>query len=102
MVVKNRLDSIKKVTDEKKQLNEIVDLDDKFTINVAQATDYREKTKAAYNRVYYISDGEMVLRINDQELQLRKGDACYVEKGTIVELEGSFNVIIVSQPVLRL
>lgn len=102
MMVKNASNSIKKITDDKKTLEEIVDLDDKLNLNVAEATDYREKTTAAYNRVYYIYDGVMDLHVNNQELQLHKGDACFVEKGTTFELVGSFSVIIVSQPVLRL
>jgi mannose-6-phosphate isomerase class I len=102
MIVKKSNVPIKKITDDKKQLNEIVDIDDKLTLNVAEVTDYREKNTASYNRVYYIYDGLMALNINNQEIELSKGDGCFVEKGTKFEMKGTFNVIIVSQPVLRL
>lgn len=102
MIVKNAVEPIKKITDEKKSLNEIVDIDDKLSLNVVEVTDHREKTTAAYNRVYYIYDGLMAISVNNQEIKLQKGDACFVQKGTKFELTGTFNVIIVSQPVLRM
>jgi mannose-6-phosphate isomerase class I len=102
MIVKKAAEPIIKITDDKKKLSEIVDLDDKLSLNVVEVTDHREKTTAAYNRVYYIYDGLMALHVNNQEIKLQKGDACFVEKGTKFELMGTFNVIIVSQPVLRM
>ncbi len=49
-----------------------------------------------------IKKSVMKLSINGQEIQLQKGDACFVEKGMIFELAGTFIVIIVSQPPLHL
>ena len=102
MVVKNSNTPIKKISDDKKSLKEIVNLDEKVSLNVAEVIDYHEKTTAAYNRIYYVSAGVMKLSINGQEIQLQKGDACFVEKGMIFELAGTFIVIIVSQPPLHL
>lgn len=101
MIAKNTQASVMKISNEKKHLSELVDLDDKLNLTVAEVADYREKTTAAYNRVYYVSEGNMSFSMNEQIIRLQKGDACYVEKGTKFELEGSFSVIIVSQPVLR-
>lgn len=93
---------IKKISDDKHALNEIVDINDKIELNVAEVVDHHEKIKTAYNRVYYIFEGVMQMLINNQEIILQKGDACFVEKGMLVELRGTFSVIIVGQPTIRL
>ncbi len=92
---------IKKISDEKQSLNEIVNIDDKVELNVAEVVDHHEKIKTAYNRIYYVFDGLMQIFINNQEILLQKGDACFVEKGMIVELQGTFSVIIVGKPEVR-
>ncbi|SRR5258708_27619148 len=102
MIVKNSGSPIQKIFDDKKSLEEIVAIDEKVSFNVTEAIDYYEQATAAYNRVYYIYDGLMKLLINGQEIQLYKGDACFVEKGMAFELKGTFKVIVVSQPVLHL
>jgi mannose-6-phosphate isomerase-like protein (cupin superfamily) len=101
-VIKNTKHPIQKISDEKKSLHELVNLDEKISLNVVEAIDYHEKTTAAFNRIYYISEGLMRLYINNQEIELQKGDACLVEKGMIFELQGTFTVIIVSHPPLQL
>ena len=92
---------IKKISEEKQSLNEIVDMKDRVLVDVAEVVDHHEKIKTAYNRVYYLFEGTMHVWINDQEIILQKGDACFVEKGMIVEIEGTFKVIIVGQPTLH-
>ena len=94
--------SFKKIAEEKKSFDEIVQLDEKISLDVADVIDHYEKIKTAYNRIYYISDGKMQININNQEIILEKGDACFVEKGMVVELKGTFTAIIVSRPTLSL
>ena len=92
--------SVKKIFDEKKSIDEIVPQDQKISLDIADVKNHYEKTKAAFNRIYYVSEGLMHLSIKNQDFELHKGDACFVEKGTIFELRGTFNVIIVSHPPL--
>jgi mannose-6-phosphate isomerase class I len=100
IVVRKSQKGIKKISDEKKQLNEIVPIDQRISLDVAEVVDHHEKTKAAYNRIYYVSDGQMQIYFNNQHINLEKGDACFVEKGMSFELKGTFSVIIVSHPPL--
>ena len=93
---------IKKISEEEQSLNQIVDMNDKVSVDVAEVVDHHEKIKTAYNRIYYVFDGMMKIWINGQEMLLQKGDACFVEKGMIVEIRGTFSVIIVGQPTLHL
>lgn len=90
--------SVRKVFDEKKSLNEIVPQDKTISLDVVEVKNHHERTKAAFNRIYYVSEGNMQLYIKNQDIELQKGDACFVEKGTIFELQGTFTVIIVSHP----
>jgi len=102
MVIRKTRTSIKKVTEDKKPLSELVKIDEKISLDVVEVNNHYEKTKAAFSRIYYISEGIMQLIINNQELLLEKGDACFVEKGMLFELKGTFTVIIVSRPTLYL
>ena len=102
MVLRKSDTGTKKITEGKKPLSEIVNIDVKVSLDVIEVKDYREKITAAYNRIYYIAAGSMELFIRDREILLQKGDACFVEKGTTLELAGTFEVIIIGQPQLRL
>lgn len=102
MVVRKSLHSAKKISNEKKDLNEIIPRDQGISLDIAEVVDHHEKTLAAYNRIYYVSEGNMQLCFNNQHIHLQKGDACFVEKGMLFELKGTFTVIIVSHPTLHL
>jgi mannose-6-phosphate isomerase-like protein (cupin superfamily) len=93
---------IKKLSEEEHSFTEIVDMNERVSVDVAEVVDHHEKIKTAYNRIYYIFEGTMRIWINNQEMVLQKGDACFVEKGMIVEIRGTFSVILVGQPILRL
>lgn len=94
--------SVKKIFEEKKSIDEIVPQDQKISLDIADVKNHYEQTKAAFNRIYYVSGGVMHVHIKNQDFELNKGDACFVEKGTIFELQGSFSVIIVSNPPLTI
>jgi len=102
MVVKKSEKLARKIFDEKKTFNEIVPHLDKVSLDIVEVKDHHEKTLAGYNRIYYVSEGEMLLQINNNIFNIQKGDVCFVEKGMRFELEGTFRVIIVSSPSLKL
>ena len=85
-----------KILIKKKKDNAIIPLNDRVSLDVANVVNHHEKTKAAYNRIYYVSGGSMKIYINNQLFILEKGDACFVEKGMIFELQGTFSIIVVS------
>lgn len=100
MVLRKSDTGTKKITDEKKPLSEIVNIDEKVSLDVIKAEDHYEKITAEYTRIYYVTAGSMQLLIREREILLQKGDACFVEKGTILELAGTFEVIIIGKPQL--
>ena len=101
IIARKSQDSVKKIFDEK-SINEIVPQDQKISLDIADVKNHYERTKAAFNRIYYVSEGLMHLHIKNQDFELHKGDACFVEKGTIFELQGTFSVFIVSHPPLSI
>src|SRR6185312_14765262 len=102
IVVKKTQKSVRKIFDEKKPLKEIIPQSDKLSLDIVEVKDHHERTIAGYNRIYYISEGQMLIQINKNSYYLQKGDACFVEKGMKFELEGTFRVIIVSSPALSI
>jgi mannose-6-phosphate isomerase class I len=91
-----------KIIIQKKKYNDIIPMNDRISLDVADVVNHYEKIKAAYNRIYYVSDGMMKIQINKQLFSLEKGDACFIEKGMIIELQGTFSVIVVSHPPLQI
>lgn len=86
----------------KKKYDEIIPFHERISLDIADVVDHYEKIKAAYNRIYYVSEGVMHVSINDELFTLGKGDGCFVEKGMILALQGTFSVIVVSHPPLVL
>jgi len=72
--------------------NEIADAVLKgFSLDFIEVEDFDQTLKAEYNIIYYVSDGEMRLLINDKNAYtLLKGDAVFVEKGMKYKLQGNF------------
>jgi mannose-6-phosphate isomerase class I len=102
MIVRKSQDIVEKYSYEKQSLDQIIAKELRISVDVADVVKHYEKIKTDYNRIYYVSDGLMQLHINNQDLLLHKGDACFIEKGMIVEIQGTFAVIIVSTPTLYL
>ena len=65
------------------------------SLDVIEVIDYSEKGKASFNRVYQIFDGVMQVIINDQEINLQKGDSIFIEKGMNFEIKGTFKAVAV-------
>jgi mannose-6-phosphate isomerase-like protein (cupin superfamily) len=67
-----------------------------FSLDIFEETDYREKGKASFNRIYEIYDGELHVIIDDQEIILQKGDSIFIGKGTSFEMRGTFKAVAVN------
>lgn len=69
-----------------------------LSLATTEATDYYEKETTPYSRIYYVLEGSMTIQVDGETLQLEVGDACYLSKGTIYEMYGTFKVVTVNQP----
>lgn len=70
---------------------------DSISVDDIEVTDYLEKGKAAFSRVYQIYEGELQLTINDEHFNLHKGDGVFIEKGTVYEMKGTYKAIAVNK-----
>jgi mannose-6-phosphate isomerase class I len=67
-----------------------------MSLDVIEVTDYVEQGKASFNRVYEIYDGIMQVVINEQHIDLQKGDSIFIEKDMNYEIKGTFKAIAIS------
>src|SRR5258708_5664122 len=102
IIAKKDQKSSHKVLVTKKKYDEIIPFHERISFDIADVSNHYEKIKAAYNRIYYVSEGVMHVCINDEIFILEKGDGCFIEKGMIFALQGTFSVIVVSHPSLVL
>lgn len=68
------------------------------SLATTEATDYYEKEACEYDRIYYVLEGELRISSDDVESTLQAGDACFIAKGTVYEMHGTFKVLTVNQP----
>ena len=83
-----------------KTANNLISKDTSPNISFAttEATDYYEKETTPYDRIYYVLDGVLNLRIDGDANDLKKGDACFISKNTTYEMQGTFKAVTVNQP----
>jgi mannose-6-phosphate isomerase-like protein (cupin superfamily) len=62
-------------------------------LKIIEEKDCNKKEIAEYNRIYYVFEGELQLAINNKENLLYSGDACFVEKGMLFEIKGTFKAL---------
>lgn len=54
------------------------------SLATTDATHYYEKEVCAYDRIYYMLEGELHINSDGQESTLHVGDACFIAKGYYV------------------
>lgn len=98
-VVRKSEASIRKIAGNKIAVNYITkDISPGVSFATAEATNYYEKETTPYNRIYFVLGGRLVLVFDNEEILLEEGDLCFIEKGTIYEMKGTFKAAIINQP----
>jgi len=98
MVVRKSDERVRTFSHKKEASDDVLyDALDNVSLDVIEVTDYSEKGKASYNRVYEVFDGEMQLIINGQQANLHKGDGVFIEKGMNYELKGTFKAVAINK-----
>lgn len=98
-IVRKSEGMVRKIADNKIATNYITkDITKYLSLATTEAKDYYEKVKTTYNRIYFVLEGELVLKFDDSDQKLHEGDTCFVEKGTNYEMLGTFKAIIINQP----
>lgn len=70
---------------------------DTLSLDDFEGTDYYEKGKASFSRIYQVYEGAMHVIINEEEIILNKGDSIFIGKGTSFEMKGTFKALAVNK-----
>jgi ethanolamine utilization protein EutQ (cupin superfamily) len=74
------------------------EISDNVSLATTKATDYAEAETTAYDRIYFVIDGELEFTYDGKTHVLGKGDACFIPRGSTYEMRGSFEVVTVNHP----
>ena len=91
--------TVRKIARNKKAYNFITKhISPKVSLARVEAKDYKDKIEIKQDFIYYVLEGKMKLKSNEDEVILNSGDACFVPKGSAYTMSGTFKSIVVSQP----
>ena len=99
-IIKKDDGKLRKISPTKVAWNYITaDITQDVSLAVTEAIDgYHEKELCEYNRIYYVLEGKLGLKIGDHPEELEQGDSIFIPKGTEYEMSGKFKAIVVNQP----
>ncbi len=98
-VVRKSEAKIREIADNKTAANYISkDICKEVSLATTKGKNYYEKEIANYNRIYFVLAGEITLQFENQEISLHAGDACFVEKGEMYTMRGTFEAVVINQP----
>lgn len=98
-VVKASEGTIRQIAENKTATNLITkEISPTISLATTEATNYYEKETCEYDRIYYVLAGELRINSDGTESTVQVGDACFIAKGTVYEMRGTFKALIVNQP----
>lgn len=63
-----------------------------------EATNFGEEETTLYNRMYYVTEGELTLVNDGKKYVMNPGDSCFIPKGTIYLMSGTFKLLVINSP----
>lgn len=98
-IIKSNEGTIHKIADNKIATNLITkEISLGVSLAVIDAKEYQEKETTLYNRIYYVVDGKLTLTFENDTHDLESGDSCFISKGTVYDMSGTFKTIVINQP----
>jgi len=98
-VVKKNDGEIRKITDNKTAINIVTkEITPPFSLAILQTTNYNEKETTAYNRIYHVTEGLLILTFDNNRQELSIGDSCYVSQGATYSMSDTFKAFVINQP----
>ena len=75
------------------------DSSENASLAVSEATNHSETTKnIRSDRVYYVLEGQLVVKKNNKEFVAKRGDVVFIPKNTEYHFEGTFKAILINSP----
>lgn len=90
---------VRQITGTYKATNFITkDVSPNVSLAVNEAVKHSETETTDYDRIYYVLDGELHIRLKDNDYTVYAGDACFISAHTTYDFSGSFKAVVVNQP----
>lgn len=74
------------------------DISPNFSLAVNKAINHKETETTVYDRIYYVLEGSLSIKMDNNAYAVNTGDACFISAGTTYDFYGSFKAIVVNQP----
>ena len=98
-VVKKSEANVRIIADNKIAIDFITkDITKEISLAIIETNKYHGKEISAYNRIYFVIEGELHLIIDKKEVSLTSGDTCFIGKHTSYEMKGTCKTIVIDQP----
>lgn len=90
---------IRKVNDGKTVANFVTkEICPNVSLAVVDNKGFYGEVTAENDRIYYMVSGKLLLDFGDEKMELNKGDACFVSRGSSYIFSGNCKVVTVDQP----
>jgi mannose-6-phosphate isomerase-like protein (cupin superfamily) len=98
-LVRNNESVVRKITNNKRAYNFITkDTSPGVSLARVEAEKFEDKIKITQNFIYYVLEGQLTLKFDNETLVLSPNDSCFVPKGSSYIMSGTFKTVVVSQP----
>ncbi|MCX6732701.1 MAG: hypothetical protein NTV98_04130 [Candidatus Roizmanbacteria bacterium] len=88
-----------KIAENKLAINLITkEISQGVSLAVIEAENYSEEENTLYDRIYFVTEGNLILTTNSNEQILGIGDSCFISKGTTYTMAGTFKLLVINQP----
>lgn len=90
----------RKISESYEVTNLIVKQDSKdISLAISKAENHSEITEnIKSDRIYYILEGELVVKTDNKKFVVQKGDSLFIPKNTKYQFEGTFRAILINSP----
>jgi len=98
-VVKKSEGSLHKIAENKIAINLITKkLTENVSLAVIEANNYSEEETTLYDRIYYVTEGELILINDHNKYVMNTGDSCFISKNITYIMSGTFKLLVINQP----
>lgn len=98
-VVQKSEASIRHIADTYKATNFITkDITPVVSLAINEASNHQETETTDYDRIYYVVEGVLNIKTNDEAYSVNVGDACFISANTTYDFFGTFKAVVVNQP----
>lgn len=74
------------------------DISPNFSLAINEGINHEETETTDYDRIYYVLEGGLSIKVDNEVYVVNAGDACFIPAGTTYDFYGSFKSVVVNQP----